>query len=656
MSSTVTDINAEALKKTLACKQLPTLPTVAMEILELTRDANVALAEIARCVELDQALAAKILKTVNSSFYGLSTPCPTISRAINYLGVNTVRSLVLGFSLVDRFGSPEGADGFDLVAHWRRAVYGAVAARMAAKNFGNCDPDEAFLGLLLRDLGSLAAAIALDDEYAAVLERSGGVHLELGRMETETLGVDHAEIGAQLAETWRVPDAIVEMIRRHHAPSLKETDPALVRCAAFASLAADILSDQPENRALAMKRIKRFLPAAQTRSEFELDAFLIGLKERSLELSRLFNIDTGAAPDVSGILEEAEQQKIRIQVEQDRTAQELRDTNDELSRQRFLDGLTGAQNRAAFDLALHSMYADACKPGGSLAVAFLDADKFKSVNDTHGHQAGDAVLIELARRLRETVAEAAHAYRYGGEEFAVLFPGANVADAVGLAENIRRAMDQREFDLTEVSDVDLKLRVTVSIGVAVLDDKTRAKFADDAALLRAADEAVYQAKQEGRNRTCLHQSGDETPADEPAPGPRLRVLIVEDDPLHQKLLVTAFEKTGSVEVRTVPSVSEAVKLLHFGENGTPYRPGLVLTDLNMPEHTGEKLVHYVRKTAALSMLPVLVLSASEDDVDVRRCLAAGASAYVPKGAFSEHPFETAKKIVAFWSLTRRAVA
>ena len=94
----------------LACKRLPSLPWVAIQILELTRDQNASSADIAQCVEMDQALSGKILKTINSSFYGLSSPCPSISRAINYLGMNTVRSLVLGFSLVESFRSPEGAE------------------------------------------------------------------------------------------------------------------------------------------------------------------------------------------------------------------------------------------------------------------------------------------------------------------------------------------------------------------------------------------------------------------------------------------------------------------------------------------------------------------------------------------------------------------
>ena len=135
------------------CRRLPSLPAVAAELLELTRDDTATPKDIARCVELDQALAAKILKTINSSFYGLATPCPTIVRAVNYLGMNTVRSLVLSFSLVDSFDEAGRESGFDMASHWRRAVYGAVAARLSAPRFQGCDADEAFIGAMLRDAG-----------------------------------------------------------------------------------------------------------------------------------------------------------------------------------------------------------------------------------------------------------------------------------------------------------------------------------------------------------------------------------------------------------------------------------------------------------------------------------------------------------------------
>ncbi|MEX0876710.1 MAG: HDOD domain-containing protein, partial [Phycisphaerales bacterium] len=109
-----------SLQDILSCSSLPSLPAVAARLLELTSNPNVELSEISRLVQQDQALAARVLKTVNSSFYGLTSPCGSIERAMGYLGLNSVKSLVLGFSFVDVTG--EGKDGtFDLQEHWRRA-------------------------------------------------------------------------------------------------------------------------------------------------------------------------------------------------------------------------------------------------------------------------------------------------------------------------------------------------------------------------------------------------------------------------------------------------------------------------------------------------------------------------------------------------------
>ena len=89
------------LEKVLSCTSLPSLPMVGVQVLTLTRDPDANLDQIAKVLETDLALSAKVLKTVNSSVYGLKSPCTTIRRALNFLGLSAVKSIVLGFSLVD---------------------------------------------------------------------------------------------------------------------------------------------------------------------------------------------------------------------------------------------------------------------------------------------------------------------------------------------------------------------------------------------------------------------------------------------------------------------------------------------------------------------------------------------------------------------------
>ncbi len=661
MTTHTEDPATEAIsRQVIGCKQLPSLPTVALQILELTRDDSATTADIAACVELDQALAAKILKTINSSFYGLSTPCPTITRAINYLGMNTVRSLVLGFSLVEKFGDPDGTDGFDMIAHWRRSMYGAVAARIIGPKFPGCDPDEAFIAAMLRDVGSLAATIALEDDYLAILSKAEGAHYNLAKLETEALGVHHATLGAKLAHTWRVSDHLVEAIKHHHDDPAILKDIPLIKCVAFSSIAAATLSENKEDAGPARVQLRKLAESWFKMDQADVREFLDELKQRGGELARLFNVDIGPMPDIDALLEEAEQQKLKIQFEQERESKQLRESNTELAKQRFTDGLTGAQNRAAFDQALAQAYENAQNAGQSFTIAFLDADKFKSFNDTHGHQAGDAVLIELAARMQRTVGETGGVFRYGGEEFAFICENLSIDDSIELAERVRTSIGNTPFNLSECAETPDELPVTVSIGVAVYNDDSRTQFADPAEILKAADDAVYEAKEGGRNRTCLYnvQTTDQAGAPhtneiKPPPPPAdgvLRVLLVDDDPLLQKMLKAAMEKSGRAVVRTVSSVAEAVKLLHFGDGTNPYVPHLVITDLNMPQHSGTKLVRYMRATKAHTMSPIIVLSGSDQNADIRACLEAGANAYLPKSALADDPIEAAKKVIDFWAI------
>ena len=645
-----------AIEQILGCKRLPSLPWVAVQILELTRDQNATSADIAKCVEMDQALSGKILKTINSSFYGLSSPCPTIGRAINYLGMKTVRSLVLGFSLADSFRSPDGAGGFDLVAHWRRAMYGAVAARLISSRTESCDGDEAFIAAMLRDVGSLAAAIALGDAYTDLFEETEGVHSELARCERRDFGSDHAAFGEALTASWNLPEEISLAISRHHDIASKMPNDPLTRAVFFASLVADAVSTNDEESDRALQRLVGAGAMWYKLDNADIKGFMSEVAQSGADLSRLFDINTGSLPDIDSLLEQADEQKLQIQIEQEQEEQRLRESNDELAKQRFTDGLTGVQNRAAFDEALYTTFRRAEAGETTLTIAFSDADKFKSLNDTHGHQAGDAVLIELAKRMSETLGDEGRVYRYGGEEFAMVFEGMSIDESVHLAERVRKAICDDVFHLDDLGDEALDLRVTASIGVAVYNEMTREDFPDAEALLKGADDAVYQAKESGRNRVCLYHDPaahvDETAAPAPPANEdgKLRVLVVDDDPLLLKLLSSAFESTGMAEVRTATTVTEAVKLLHFARGENAYLPHLVVTDLNMPEHSGVKLVRYMRATKALLTAPVVVLSGSDQAKDIRECLRAGANAYLPKTAFSGDPKKAAERVLGFWSI------
>lgn len=158
------------------------------------------------------------------------------------------------------------------------------------------------------------------------------------------------------------------------------------------------------------------------------------------------------------------------------------------------DPLTGALNRGYFDQRLQEACAKSKRYGSTLACAFIDADHFKLFNDNHGHAAGDEVLKELVRRVSALKRQEDTFARYGGEEFVLLLPETSGPGAQQLMERVRRAVGDRPFSVDTPSGPK-ELRVTVSIGVS-------AKCGDFLAneLVEEADQALYQAKAEGRNQ------------------------------------------------------------------------------------------------------------------------------------------------------------
>lgn len=159
------------------------------------------------------------------------------------------------------------------------------------------------------------------------------------------------------------------------------------------------------------------------------------------------------------------------------------------------DPLTGAHNRGHFDERLQSEFAFAKRHSAALSVVLLDLDHFKSVNDTHGHQAGDHVLVTMAQVAMQTVRQEDVFARYGGEEFVVL-TRLDAPHTQSFAERLRKAIGAMvvEWEGTHIP-------VTASVGVATHDVATPYDHAEQ--LLAASDRAVYRAKNEGRNRVCV---------------------------------------------------------------------------------------------------------------------------------------------------------
>ncbi|MGH9222982.1 MAG: diguanylate cyclase [Acidimicrobiales bacterium] len=165
---------------------------------------------------------------------------------------------------------------------------------------------------------------------------------------------------------------------------------------------------------------------------------------------------------------------------------------DEATRLSITDGLTALWNRRQFDLRLIAEQQRAVRFGEPFSVVLLDLDQMKEVNDTRGHQAGDAVLCEIASRLASGVRDVDLVARFGGDEFALVLPNTGVAGALRLADKVRASVADRPFEPGDAEAVNL----TVSVGVASYPEHGDS----GGKLVRAADRALYRAKEAGGNR------------------------------------------------------------------------------------------------------------------------------------------------------------
>lgn len=217
--------------------KLPTLPTVYIRVAELMSNPNSSADDVGRVVMNDQVIAAKLLRVVNSSFYGFKQRITTIGRAVTVIGFRGLRDLVLTLSAVRMVRPWSSGKTFDDRTFWAHGVGCASCARAIAAELHLPDPEEAFTAALLHDIGKLAEYMFLREEFVSVVWQAQEMNRPLFQIEREELGFTHADLGRLLAERWKLPDTLTDAIAFHHAPAAS----SFPRTAAVVHL-ADIIS------------------------------------------------------------------------------------------------------------------------------------------------------------------------------------------------------------------------------------------------------------------------------------------------------------------------------------------------------------------------------------------------------------------------------
>lgn len=190
-------------------KTLPTLPGVIAKLSAMAEQSTVSVDEMARVVMTDQVLSAKVLRLVNSAFYGSYGRVSTVAAALLRLGVNVVKSLAISSSIFEIMEK-------NIVGLWEHSMGVAVTASVLAGRLKMKDPDEISTAALLHDIGKVIIKIKLEDDYDRLTALIEEKDLLMVEAERELLDTDHAEIGAWLAQTWHLPQNLVEPIAWHH--------------------------------------------------------------------------------------------------------------------------------------------------------------------------------------------------------------------------------------------------------------------------------------------------------------------------------------------------------------------------------------------------------------------------------------------------------
>ena len=227
-------------------EELPPMPSLVFQIHELLADPDFSMDKLVDLIGQDQSLVAKLIKVSNSVLYGGAGEVGSLRQALTRLGTRTVKSLVLATSTRAFFSKKQSATGISSQLLWQHSVECGLAARRVAQSAGYSDPDEAFVGGVLHDIGKLVMLLKLPDEYRKIqkMKKSGDTH-EL-TLESEVLGCDHAEIGDKLMKKWKMPPGLNACVQMHHRFKENGDDDLLVPIVAYGNYLAHTCGTQEE--------------------------------------------------------------------------------------------------------------------------------------------------------------------------------------------------------------------------------------------------------------------------------------------------------------------------------------------------------------------------------------------------------------------------
>ncbi|MFU8787951.1 MAG: HDOD domain-containing protein [Methylobacter sp.] len=211
--------NSQNDKLIVLVEKMPAFPKSVQQVVHLTADINASAKDIVRVIECDPVMTVKILKALNSSFYGLPKKITSVQRAVVHIGLNTIKNLALGVAAMGMLNANNTAH-FNTSQFLLHSLTTAAISKLLAESIrlSSAECGDCFVAGLLHDFGKVVFAEFMPNDFKHALEKSKAQQLPLYQTELEFIGINHAQVGKMLAEKWELSEPLINAIAYHHEP------------------------------------------------------------------------------------------------------------------------------------------------------------------------------------------------------------------------------------------------------------------------------------------------------------------------------------------------------------------------------------------------------------------------------------------------------